>query len=161
MKMIMTFFSFNYAVELCFNFNLKRFLFLLEKDTREIFSGSDEPPYSTKDGWKQIESMDEGHPLILAFAVSFLTTDFAKCHVSNWCLIAVYNFFMLEDTVGCLSVDKHLTGLSLSIRKLRDRLHPSTSMALEDVTSVTWTSWKSMILPVDSSMRVYVPYFAL
>ena len=40
------FFSFDFAVELCFNFYFKQFLFLLEKDRREIFSGSDGPPYT-------------------------------------------------------------------------------------------------------------------
>ena len=39
---------------------------------------------------------------------TFLITHCAKYHVSNWCLILGCSFFMLWETIACLSVDKHL-----------------------------------------------------
>ena len=63
--------------------------------------------------------------------------------------------------VVCLSVVKHLILTPLLFKVFNTRLRPSASIALEDETSVTWTTEKSRILLVLSSITVYVPYFAL
>ena len=71
-------------------------------------------------------------------------------------------FLLISDVmVVCLSVVKHLTLTPLLFKFFNTRLHPSASIALDDETSVTWTTEKSRILLVLSAITVYVPYFAL
>ena len=61
--------------------------------------------------------------------------------------------FLISDViVTCLTVVRHLTFIPLSLRFLRTQLHPSASMALDDVTLLTWTTLKSTV-------TIYVPYF--
>ena len=107
-----------------------------------------------------IHGINSANFFVFAFLVSFFVTHFDKCQTSYWCLMLGWSLFILAVTVVCLSVVRHRMGTSLSRRKFNVLLHPSYSIAFDDVTSVTCTTLKSITFLVLSSSMVYVPYFA-
>ena len=90
--------------------------------------------------------------LVLGLQCQLLATHFAICHTSYWCLTPGYFFLISDVVVTCLSVVKHRTCTLLARTLSSVLLHPSASIAFDEVTSVTWTTLKAGILPVARCM---------
>ena len=79
-------------------------------------------------------------PFCLALFVSLFTTHLERCQTSYWWLIVGWSLFMelLMDTWRCVAILLMVTSLVSSNSMHLEK--PSFSIALDDVTSETWTT---------------------
>ena len=93
-----------------------------------------------------IHSFSAAHGFVRAFLVNFFCADLAKCQTSKLCIMCGLSFFLCALTCTCLSVASFAITTRSSCRWFRQRFRSSSSIALEFLTSVTWTKEKSRTL---------------
>ena len=119
--------------------------------------------YSVSSGWLEIFSRYWVQPATppLGLFCEFFGDTF--CHIPNIELVLQMwkIFFMSDRILTWRSVATTFMLAPLSWIFSIHLLNPSLSIALLLVTSLTWTIWKSIILSLNWSIMVYVPYLAL